>query len=244
MRLDRPEKPYYTQGMKTALLAVALLASPALAVDPPADAGGPLKGTVSALTGDVTIQSKAGGSLAKKGSSFTSGDTVVTASNATAVLSLPDGSKLKMRGDSRLKVTLPSSKSAVTEALLSAGGVFAKVAKQLEGHGFKVRTPTAVAAVRGTEFFTAYGRARGKKTDLWVCVNEGAVAVTTDKSKDPLLVPAGKGILIKSGLDTTKPQAYDWTKTLNWNMAGEAGDIEDKTDLGAAYSDLLDQDYR
>ncbi len=91
---------------------------------------------------------------------------------------------------------------------------------------------------------TAFGRARGKSQDLWICVNEGAVDVTTDKAKKPLRVPAGKGILIKSGLDTTKPQAYDWTKTLNWKMDGEAAELEDKTVLDGAYSDLLDQDYR
>ena len=114
----------------------------------------------------------------------------------------------------------------------------------MAGQQFNVRTPSAVAAVRGTEFFTAYGRAKGKNRDLWVCVNEGAVELTTTKAKQPLTVPAGKGVLIKSGLDLTKPQAYDWTKTLNWNMDAESGSVEDKTNLDGAYSDLLDQDYR
>ncbi|MBI3565807.1 MAG: hypothetical protein HY079_11465 [Elusimicrobia bacterium] len=57
-------------------------------------------------------------------------------------------------------------------------------------------------------------------------------------------MPAGKGVLIKAGLDLTKPQAYDWTKKLNWTMDPGAGAVEDKTDLDSAYADLLDQDYR
>ena len=47
-----------------------------------------------------------------------------------------------------------------------------------------------------------------------------------------------------AGLNLTKPQAYDWTKQLNWNMDPKSGDIEDKVSLDSAYTDLLDQDYR
>lgn len=195
-------------------------------------------------TGDVTIESKAGGRLAKSGAALAASDSVTTAAGATAIIELPDGSRLKLRASSRLAVTLPGAKSTLTEVFLSFGSVFAKVTKRRSGQQFHVRTPSAVAAVRGTEFFTAYGRAKGKSRDLWVCVNEGSVELETTKSKQGLVVPAGQGVLIKSGLDLTKPQAYDWTKDLNWNMDAENGAVEDKTNLDGAYSDLLDQDYR
>lgn len=193
--------------------------------------------------GDVTIEGKAGGRLAKSGAALAEGDSVVTAAGAVAVVELPDGSRLKLRESSRLAVTFPGPNAPATEAFLSFGSVFAKVAKRA-GQRFQVRTPSAVAAVRGTEFFTAFGRAHGEARDLWVCVHEGAVDLTTTKSPAGVLVPAGKGVLIKSGLDLGKPQAYDWTKSLNWNMDAEKGGVEDKTDLDGAYSDLLDQDYR
>ncbi len=220
--------------MKTALL-LALLAFPAAAAD---------SARLVHATGDVTIQSGGSGRLGKSGDALASGDAVSTADGATAVIALPDGSRLKLKESSRASVALPTKSSPVTEIALSLGGIFAKVAKQAKGARFQVRAGGAVAAVRGTEYFTAYGRARGKSRDLWVCVNEGAVDVETDRAKKPLLVPAGKGILIKSGADLTKPQAYDWTKTLNWNMDADAGGLEDKTNLDGAYSDLLDQDYR
>jgi len=57
-------------------------------------------------------------------------------------------------------------------------------------------------------------------------------------------VPAGKGVLVKAGLQLTKPQAYDWTKLLNWNMDAKAGGVEDRTALENAYTELIDQDYR
>ena len=221
------------------LLSATMLALPSFAAEPEAP-----KARLLAVAGDVTVETKAGGALAKKGAALASGDAVSTAEGATALIELPDGSRLKLRASSRVAVTLPGPKSAVTEAFLSIGSVFAKVAKRLPGAEFRVRTRTAVAAVRGTEFFTAFGRSRkGKDADLWVCVNEGSVELGTDGTKKKLEVPAGKGVLIKAGKELGKPQAYDWTKTLNWTMDPE-GELEDKTKLDAAYSDLLDQDYR
>jgi len=196
------------------------------------------------VAGDVTVESRGAGRLAKSGETLADGDSISTGEKATAVVELADGSRLKLRESGRLALKLPGPREPSTEILLSLGSVFAKVAKQLHGAEFRVRTPSAVAAVRGTQFFTAYGREHGKARDLWVCVNEGAVEVETKTSKAPVRVPAGKGVLIKSGLDTTKPQAYDWTKKLNWNMDPAGGDVSDKTNLDAAYSDLLDQDYR
>lgn len=239
MTLDGRGPGRYNQRMKTALL-LAVLALPASAADKAVPEGARL----AVVTGDVTVQSKSGGRLGKQGEVLAAGDAVATADGATAVIALPDRSRLKLREASRAAVTLPTKTSPVTEVLLSIGSVFAKVSKQANGREFRVRTNSAVAAVRGTEFFTAFGRARGKSRDLWICVNEGAVDVETDSSKKPLRVPAGKGILIKSGLDLTKPQAYDWTKTLNWNMDSDKGGVEDKTALDGAYTDLLDQDYR
>ncbi|MBI2385986.1 MAG: FecR domain-containing protein [Elusimicrobia bacterium] len=226
------------------LSAIFLLAAgPLLAADPKAPSA-----RLVYVKGDVTVESEHGGGLGKTGARLDHGASVTTAQGAGAVIELPDGSRLKLRGSSRVAVTWPgangSKSETLAEAFLSYGSVFAKITKRLAGRQFNVRTPSAVAAVRGTEFFTAYGRAKGKSRDLWVCVNEGAVELSTDKSKESLLVPAGKGVLIKAGVDLTKPQAYDWTKSLNWNMDAEKSPVEDETDLDGAYADLLDQDYR
>ncbi|MDP3543614.1 MAG: FecR family protein [Elusimicrobiota bacterium] len=200
------------------------------------------------VTGDVTVESKSGGGLGKTGARLDHGASVTTAQGAGTVIELPDGSRLKLRESTRVAVTWPgtndSKSETLTEAFLSYGSVFAKITKRLAGRQFNVRTPSAVAAVRGTEFFTAYGRAKGKSRDLWVCVNEGAVMLETPKSKKGLLVPAGKGVLIKAGVDLTAPQAYDWTRALNWNMDDASGPVEDTTSLDGAYADLLDQAYR
>lgn len=192
----------------------------------------------------VTIETAGAKKPGKTGDPVASGAFVVTGPKGSAVVGLPDGTKLKLVARSRVKVTLPSRELPLTEALLEAGGVFAKVVRQRAAGDFRVRAAAAVASVRGTEFFTAYGRPGKEGRDLWVCVNEGLVDVATPASAQPMPIKAGQGVLIKSGLDVTKPQAYDWTKKLNWNMDARRGAVEDKTDLDAAYTDLLDQDYR
>ena len=194
------------------------------------------------VKGDVTVEAGGTGRLAKAGTAVPSGASVATARGATALLELPDGSRLKLRESSRLKVNLPGPRSAVTEAVLSMGGVFARVVKRPPGAEFRVRAGTAVAAVRGTEFFTAFGRPGERGDDLWVCVGKGVVDVAAGGKARP--VREGEGVLIPGGAEVTKPKFYPWTKTLNWNMDPDAGEVEDDTKLDAAYADLLDQDYR
>lgn len=222
-------------------LAALVCAGSSSAKDKPAAPAASLE----AAAGSVTVErGGAAPRAAKAGDPLADGDAVATGAKSTALVRLADGSRLKLRESSRLVLYLPKERAPWTEVLLTAGSAFAKVTKRAAGAEFRVRTPSAVAAVRGTRFFTAYGRERAGNRDLWVCVDEGAVEVGTNASKKTVLVPAGSGVLIKSGLDTTKPQAYDWTKKLNWNMDPGAGALEDKTNLDAAYADLLDQDYR
>lgn len=190
-------------------------------------------GKVAHVLGKATVSGKP----AKAGMALKDGDIVVSKTGATIIIEMADGSLLKLRENTRLTV------QADNAAELSLGGVFARVRRA----GFSLRTGSAVASVRGTEFFTAYGRSTGKKrkkSDLWLCVNEGVVDVSSLETDGKTEVKAGNGILIPAGKGPTKPQPYDWTKTLNWNMDPAVGGVEDKTSLDAAYSDLLDQDYR
>ena len=61
--------------------------------------------------------------------------------------------------------------------------------------------------------------------------------------EEKTIIREGEGINIIGGEKLTEPKRYRWTKQLNWNMNPEIGDVQDRTDLNQAYSDLLDQDY-
>lgn len=100
-----------------------------------------------------------------------------------------------------------------------------------------------VAAVRGTEFYFAYGNKKKTKADMWLCVNEGKVNVVDSATSSNVDVNAGEGIIIPTDKQIPKPKAYAWTKKLNWNMDAEKGDVEDKTSLKGAYKDLLKNNY-
>jgi ferric-dicitrate binding protein FerR (iron transport regulator) len=243
--MDRTAFSDYTGGMTLACLALlASLIPPRAAFAASTTAPPPAAARLAYVFGDVTVQSNGGGRLGALGDPLGDGDAVVTGAGGAAIVETADGSRLKLRESSRLVLRLPAVRAPETEVELSWGSLFAKVTKRRPGERFQVRTQTAVAAVRGTEFFTAYGRDAGKTKDLWVCVNEGAVEVKTDGSQKGLTVPAGKGVLVKAGRELTQPQAYDWTKLLNWNMDANAGGVVDRTNLESAYTELIDQDYR
>ncbi|MBI5597320.1 MAG: FecR domain-containing protein [Elusimicrobia bacterium] len=217
------------------LLLTAVLTLPARAAPPTA--------SIIALEGTVTLTSAGKARPAKKGDAVADGESVAAGPRALAVVEMPDGSRLKLRESTSIKVILSPEPGGASGAFLNSGGLFARVKKGLNRR-FSVSTPNAVAAVRGTEFFTAYGREGSEGRDLWVCVGRGAVEVKADASPQAILVKQGEGVLLPGGRRTTQPQFYQWTTKLNWNMDAARGPVADATDLGAAYSDLRDQDYR
>lgn len=190
--------------------------------------------------GPVAVISAGRLRAARAGERVLDGDFIKTGPKTTAVLLLPDGSRLKLRAGTSLKLDLSDQPAGMLGASLSAGGVFAQVAKG-SGPRFRLATEHAVITVSGTEFFTAYGRAARGGADLWVCVGKGSISVASGRT---LAVREGEGVLLSGGRRLSKARRYAWTETLNWNMDEDRGEVVDGTKLDAAYADLRDQDYR
>lgn len=216
------------------LVAVLCISSPVAAVAQ--------DGRIEYVEGAVWIESDGARRTADFGVSLVPGDLVVTGDDGVAVISVTAGSQIKLRENSVVSIDEARGGGSVE---LRQGGLFARVSRTVarERSGFQVRTPTVVAGVRGTEFFVAYGRTIEENPDLWLCVNEGSVEVRVLETRDTTIVNEGEGINILSGIRTTDPRFYPWTTDLNWNFDPEEGEVRDSTDLDAAYSDLLDQDY-
>ncbi len=172
------------------------------------------------------------------GTPLEQGDIVSTGADAVLIISSTRNDRIKLKENSVLRLDSLSSK---TEVHLQKGGIFSRIAKLFNNDSYSVTTPSIAAGVRGTEFFIAYGRAVETDPDIWLCVNEGTVAVAAAAAE--VLVEAGEGVNILNGNRITPPQFYAWTKDLNWNTDPEAGAVIDNTDLSGAYSDLLDIDY-
>lgn len=181
----------------------------------------------------------------KKNQVVNIGDFIITGKKSLAVIQLPQGNKVKVGESSKLKVSkLPKDKKKGSTTLsLFSGNAFIKVlkGKLLKGQKSKLtlRTRTTAMGVRGTEFFASYGSG----DDVWMCVNEGVVAVKANTEKKSTMVKAGEGIVVKKGTSTSKPKPLAWTKKLNWNMDPKSGKLANKVSIEAAYSDLLDEDY-
>jgi ferric-dicitrate binding protein FerR (iron transport regulator) len=198
-----------------------------------------LSGQVVYTEGDVSIRNGSQAHDAVLGEPLNPGDIISTGAESLAVIDLANSTTLKLRPKTTLAI---DSIGESTTVALSAGGVFTHVLKKLTGQ-FSVRTQTAVAGVRGTEFFIAYGRTVDAQPDVWLCVNSGAVDVSLPRTGQSVVVKEGFGINIVAGTKLTTPRNYPWTRRLNWNMDAASGKVVDTTNLDEAYSDLLNQDY-
>jgi ferric-dicitrate binding protein FerR (iron transport regulator) len=216
-------------GRMLAVVLLLLIPSAAFAVN----------GQVVYTQGDVTLRNGGQTHDAAIGDSLGAGDVIVTGPQSLAVIDLANGTMLKLKEKTTLAI---DSIGEATSVKLTAGGVFTSIARKLTGR-FSVNTQTAVAGVRGTEFFMAYGKTIDEKPDVWLCVNSGAVEVSIPETGQVVIVPQGLGINIVGGAKITAPKSYPWTRKLNWNIDPGSGAVNDRTSLEQAYSDLLNQDY-
>ncbi|AZZ35325.1 hypothetical protein CIK05_00405 [Bdellovibrio sp. qaytius] len=193
-------------------------------------------GKINHVRGDVTITSQGKTTKAQTDSILNSGDVLKTAAKAVVLLTMEDAVVLKLNEKSELAI--PEKETHVVN--LNSGSIFSKVEKNTKRQ-FKINTPSVVIGVRGTQFFTSYGQSESKKSDVWMCVNEGSVEVTSTAGKKQVIVNQGEGVVIPAGKDVTAPKKYAWTKKLNWNLDPNAGEIVN--DVQIKYDNLLKEDY-
>jgi len=107
---------------------------------------------ITAVTGEVTVYPADGTSdpaAADEGTLLAEGDRVVVSSGSSAEISLDGSSLITLNENSDF--TLSKLGRAEAELSLAFGSLLAKIQKLGDGR-LQVKTPAAVAAVRGTEF--------------------------------------------------------------------------------------------
>ena len=217
--------------MKILPLVTAMLFTGFLAAD---------AGKLTYVAGNVEVNNGKGWQKATLGTVVNEADKIKTGNKGTVIISLKSGATLKLKPDSQVVLSAVGDATTID---VDSGSVFSKVDRKKAGQTYRIRAQTMVAAVRGTEFYFAYGNKKKAKADLWLCVNEGKVNVTDEATKSEVDVNAGEGIIIPTDKQIPKPKSYAWTKKLNWNMDADKGDVEDKTNLKGAYKDLLKNNY-
>lgn len=153
---------------------------------------------VLAVFGDITQRTKGGNEhLVQVGELLKSPLTLRTGGTGSATLQFADGTRVLMRRDSELELRQTQQRvlghASLVQLFLLYGSLENQVTPVLDSGGrFEIRTPAAVAAVRGTQF-----RVQARGAELRTEVLEGVVNVDTGVGQ--LNANAGQGLVSQSG---------------------------------------------
>jgi len=164
---------------------------------------------LGAVSGKTTLLSEGGlGSAdAREGTPLYPGDMIRTGENASAEITMDDGAVLKVGPDSSLKISSLGRSSAAF--FLDMGSLVAKIQGLLKQkmERLEVRTPAAVAAVRGTEFCVEHDK-QANETTAGV-FDEGKLSVSAlDPEGNAVaesLVEQGNEVSLRAGDREVKP---------------------------------------
>ncbi|MES0490803.1 MAG: FecR family protein [Leptospirales bacterium] len=117
-----------------------------------------ISGTLTFVRGDVKImkESSTGAAsqiTAKIGQRVSKGDIIATGKNSFAILQFDDDSSM-MEIQSEARVILQEYSEKIKDVYIEKGNVWTVVDKLSGKSQFTLRTPTSVAGVRGTKFYT------------------------------------------------------------------------------------------
>ena len=149
------------------------------------------------------------GDKAEEGSSFRTGP------NSEVDILTVQGHHFVIRSES--VVEFKSLQPDDTQTLLESGRVLSKVHKLKDTEKFSLQTPTAVCAVRGTEFETVSGQ-----SGTLVAVFHGVVGVATPGMQNEIRVPAGQMTSVHNGtIELPRPIPHQ-SRHVSENQIGRA----------------------
>jgi len=168
----------------------------------------PREGLINFVTGDVTISSAQGaGQAAKIGDKVTEGTTIIT-KGANAMVDIYFGENaVKVLGNTSVevkKLLLNATKeSEQTELFVNNGALFSKVSKLSKSDDYRVKSPTATAGVRGTDFLLEESNGKANVSCL-----EGKVECNDNSrpSAPSVVLEQREEVDIQPGQDMVKKQ--------------------------------------
>lgn len=136
---------------------------------------------------------------AKKGQFLYEGDIVKTEKNSLGAITFVSGVSLKMNANTEFTISVKQLGKADEELTMGSGQVYSKVLKR--GSRFGIKTPVALAAVRGTEFDVQLDKDGNNQR---LSVMEGVVQLGNDYGL--VNVNAGQYALCAGGESPQPPQ--------------------------------------
>lgn len=159
----------------------------------------PSTARLSSVRGQVATSLRGAVRQAESGEQLAEGQTLKTAGGSFASLLLEDGSRISVPSNTDLRI-VRLRRYLLESALeydfqVDRGGVRSKVAPlKSPSDRYRVRTPRAVSAVRGTDFQTRFDAETNRD---FAEVDEGALAVGVQDGRT-LSLPAGNGIAVNA----------------------------------------------
>ncbi|AFY02240.1 FecR family protein [Bdellovibrio bacteriovorus] len=160
-------------------------------------------GVFMVVKGGVQIHTEGKTAPAKVGAKVYEGDKVVTAADSRAKIVMSDRNVLNLSPDTTIEITQYQNDAATgkknVEIKLSGGKVRSNVEQTYDGEKskFQIKTPTAVAGVRGTQFQAGFD----VKTQMTSIVTfKGAVSLAAVNAQGKMV---GAPVLVKKGEMTT-----------------------------------------
>ena len=143
----------------------------------------PESGNVTVAVGDVTFTDKDGNSVAvKAGDKVAVGGTVKTGAGARAVVVITPRSAIRVAENSEVIITEVTETSTPKRVMLDlkSGSMGALLKPNAAGDmDFKIRTPSGIAAARGTYYSVAVENGKG-----FAQVKEGRVEIIPEETEE------------------------------------------------------------
>lgn len=150
--------------------------------------------------------------IRRAGTVLLQNDLIKTGKSSKVEIQFDDGSLLQLTSDSQLslKEYAYSKNGRKSNLNLKNGAIFANVNKLRKRSQFKVTTVTAVAGVRGTEFFVSLDKNKNMKVEVY----KGRVDVSS-KGKT-VVVKKGYETEVKNGESPNDPKKLKNLRKVDW----------------------------
>jgi hypothetical protein len=153
-----------------------------------------VEAAIVAFSGAVKVE----GDKARLGQAVAAGDVIATGANSFVTLALSDGSRVTLPSQSRIRIealdrVVFDGRLERRFRLENGRGEFNVAPRQHPDDRFLVKTPVAVAAVRGTEFDIDTD-----SRDSIITVDEGIISSRPEDDDTETLLPAGRAALLDS----------------------------------------------
>lgn len=196
------------------------------------------KSFITMMVGKVEIVRAGASTEAVLRQEILENDRIVTSEGAFAVIQL--GNDKLVRVQESTSVNIRTFKDpANAEYFVEKGKVLSKVQKLSSGQSFKIKTPTMVASVRGTEFSVQYDSGRSV-----IAVKEGAVGMADNSNKDLGTVAAGNMALAEEKVEVKPIEKIELLDLEKISVTPIVVNIESATDeqVKAAVQPALEKD--